>query len=41
MFADSTSLFGAAERDRQRICRALMVLIDERGYAETTLERVK
>jgi AcrR family transcriptional regulator len=39
MFGKSTTTSpGAAELDRQHICRALAALIDEKGYTATSLE---
>lgn len=38
MFGKSTSSVGATDLDQERICRALVSLIDEKGYAATSLE---
>lgn len=38
MFPQQTSAAGAADPDQQHICRALVSVIDERGYAGTSLE---
>jgi AcrR family transcriptional regulator len=38
MFGKSTSSVGAPDLDQERICRALVSLIDEKGYAATSLE---
>ncbi|HEY1286332.1 MAG TPA: TetR/AcrR family transcriptional regulator [Solirubrobacterales bacterium] len=38
MFGKSTSSVGTADLDQQRICRALVSLIEEKGYAATSLE---
>ncbi len=38
MFTDSTPTAGKAEQEQDRICRALVSLIDERGYSEIALE---
>jgi AcrR family transcriptional regulator len=38
MFAKSTSAVGKADLERRRICRALVSLIDEKGYAATDLD---
>lgn len=38
MFGESTSSAGPADLEKQRICRALVSVIDEKGYAATELE---